>query len=273
MRQAFFPVIVAIALCAAGCANLAPVRQLAETANQSLTPFPALVDDFSASCQRRGDYQPPSIQPDCAPFETAEASVLAVGEVLRSYTEALGRLAGDDLVTFTRDVDALENEVRRFPKIDTGTVSAVSNVAGFLSTAATEGYRRKAVKRAIIQTNGAVQAMIIGLREIIGTDYGELLALERQAAWKYYEKLIRRYEDTEPLAVMLLRDKYDADLAAIDRRAAAAESLDALLRKTASAHQALFDSIEDLESKKLIDRVKIYVKEAGPLIRDLKGSF
>ncbi len=273
MRQAFIPVIVAIALCAAGCANLAPVRQLAETAGQSLTPFPALVDDFSASCQRRGSYQPPSLKPDCTSFETAEASVLAVGEVLRSYTEALGRLAGDDLVTFTRDVDALENEVRRFPKIDTGTVSAVSNVAGFLSAAATEGYRRKAVKTAIIQTNGAVQAMIIGLREIMGTDYGELLALEREAAWKYYEKLIRRYEDTEPLAVMLLQDKYDADLAAIDRRAAAAESLDALLRKTAAAHQALFDSIEDLESKKLVDRVKIYVKEAGPLIRDLKGSF
>ena len=273
MRQAFFPVIVAIALCAAGCANLAPVRQLAETANQSLTPFPDLVDDFSASCQRRGEYQPPSIQPDCSPFETAEASVLAVGEVLRSYTEALGRLAGDDVVTFTRDIDALETEVKRLPKIDKGTVSAVSNVAGFLSTAATEGYRRKAVKTAIIQANGAVQTMITGLREIIGTYYVELLTLERESAKKYYRKLIKRYEDSEPLAVMLLKDKYDADLAAIDRRAAAAESLDALLRKTAAAHQVLFDSIEDLKSKKLVDRVKIYVKEAGPLIRDLKGSF
>ncbi len=271
ITQLTYPLIFAFAL--SGCTNLASVKQYSETANSSLAQVPSVFKDFSGSCERRAEYYPEKHQPDCSRLQDTEKPLKEVVSVLQSYVKSLGQLADDDKVTFSKDIDALEKEIKGLDKLDSEQVAAVSTVAKYLSKLATDGYRRNVVKTTLKENDAQVKTITDTLTEIIQRDYDELLELEKSAAIKYYRGIEAKYGETEPLAVMIKMQEREEKLAALQEKVKAIKPLTMLLSKVQQGHHQLTVKSDELDSDEVIELVKGFVKDSKPVIELIKDAY
>ncbi|MCV6610506.1 MAG: hypothetical protein OIF55_07025 [Amphritea sp.] len=256
-----------------GCTNLAAVRQYAETADASLAKVPDVVSDFSGSCQRRAGFQPPERQPDCSKVKAETAPLLEVVTLLQKYNQSLGKLAADEAITFTADLDKLEQQVTGLNRFDKDRVAATVSMADYLSKLATERYRRQRVQQAIKANNQPIQTVIAGVADIIESDYRSLLENEQLAINKHYRGMETRYADTEPLALSLALRERQADQQAVAKKLEGITPLVTLIRKVASEHDKLNGRAGQLGSEEVFKLVKAYVDEAKPVLKQIKDAY
>src|SRR5262249_45998543 len=116
-----------------GCvANLPAVRDFSRNTIVAAASFDSIADDLTKSCIRRVELE---LAPDekiivenkrveyapeyvtalskCTILKNSLDGILQVNAVLKGYAEALGKLASDDAVTFTQEVDALEANLKQ----------------------------------------------------------------------------------------------------------------------------------------------------------------
>lgn len=265
--------VLVLSLLMTGCTNLAAVRQYAETADASLAGVPGVVGDFVSACERRVGFQPASHRQDCGQVKASAVSLQELVTLLQKYNQSLGKLAADEAVTYTANLQQLEQQINTLNRLQPAQVAAVISVADYLSALTTERYRKRTVKQVIQENNDAVQVMAALLATIIEIDYRALLEGEKLAVTKYYGGLQARYAESEPLALSLALRERDSQLGAVTRKLDGIAPLVSLVRQVGVEHSKLHDRVDALDSQAVLQQVRAYVDQTKPVLQKIKDAY
>ena len=283
-----------------GCvANLPAVRDFSQNTIVAAASFDSIADDLPKSCIRRVELE---LAPDekiivdnkrveyapeyvtalskCTILKSSLDGILQVNAVLKGYAEALGKLASDDAVTFTQEVDALEANLKQINingsnPFDGPKATAVSELARFLSKAALDGYRQKKLRETIQVGHKHLEQIVGGLGDVAG-DYKAILRNEKQNVITNQNLIVAQRtkgKTTVELDKKLLETKQT--IAAIETKERAAEDYKTILRKIAETHKGLYISAESgqLDSALLIAEVQKYAAQLTPLVNEMRMAF
>jgi len=273
--------ILVIALFAlSACLDFGPVREYAALSRQASAGYSGIVEDMYQSCLRSAEYDPPSNgdtpETHCAQWKAVQPGLLHAESTLQDYLVALGKLAGDDKVSYDKNVDALKKECESLtvsgkPVFDSTQVDAVAGLAGFLLKAATDGYRRRELDRAITAQNDNLKMVTGALKGIVGHDYETRLENEEIAVEAFQVRLQRAPEQS--LAVEIGRREARRRLLDIETKKEAAGSYIKTLDLIAKGHQELFEHKKDMGSKAVAKLLWDNTSEMVPLIHSMHKAF
>lgn len=268
-----------------GCVHPAAVGRYARAAGATAAEFPALADDMRASCIRLEGYRAAregggggwfdgaDLAPRCAGRARAVERTAAVERVLARYFSALAALADNKVLSYDRGVGELANALEDDAKLDAKQVRAVSDLAAFAASVATDGYRHVKLTKVIEEQNANVGTVVDALTAIVGTDYASILDLEATGMESFYRSALAEGAEREPLAAILVRDTRDARASALgDKRQALAAYVKALATIKAG-HQRLYDSRHDLDAKELAGDLARYTKQLEEMLPALREAF
>ena len=94
----------------------------------------------------------------------------------------------------------------------------------------------------------------------MGTDYPLVLNNERISAEGYYQGLLHRYGEKEPLAAVTIRVQMQQDLDGIKKREQAATAYMKILTDIGEGHQKLADS-EHMNARQMEKLVEPYAED------------
>lgn len=265
-----------------GCVNLGAVADFAKLSQRASQGFRGIVEDMYQSCVRSAEFDAPANDetPEayCAPWKDVQPGLLHAGAVLEEYMLTLGKLADNQVVSYGENVDALKRALTNTslsgkPVFNPNQVEAYTGLAGFLLKAATDGYRRRQLERAIAEQNDNVQRVTEALASVVAHDYEVRLTNEETAVNAFRNRLERpSSKKQEPLAAEIGEREARARLREIAREREAAESYLKILSLIAKGHRQLYEHRKDLASKELMKLLWNDAAELGPLIPKIQKA-
>jgi len=309
-----FVLVLSFALSSTACVDLSAIQKFTESASDVGKRFPNLAKDLSASCKRQHVYQalrkaqfrPERLvkitHPDkgsedeaalnsaCKGFSEQEQRLIEANAVLIGYLKTMGDLAADDLTAHDKELDGLGKSFTNGNIFNDPEVTAVKGLVGFLLKAATEGYRRKQLKKALEEQNDNIQLVTAGLRRIVAERYVQQLENERDQLRSYYGSSISDYNVymakvaqnagakpgdmvQDPLPIIQVKRLWDDEENTLAARIEAANAYAKALDNIAQGHQKLYDSRNDLSSKTVLATALAYGKTIQSLVEDFRKAF
>ena len=275
--------VVGIVVVVSGCVRTGAVGRYAKAAGATAEEFPALADDMKASCVRlegyraaregKGWVENSGLEKLCAARGRTVGRAVAVERVLGRYFAALGALADGEVVEYHGEIDDLADALEDDAKLDRKKVKAVSDLAEFVASVTTDGYRHLELTRAIEEQNGNVGTVIDALTEIVGTDYAGILDLEATGMDAFYRSALTESAEREPLAAILVRDARDERAAALDEKREALAKYVRALGTMKAGHQRLYDSRHDLRAKAVARELADYAAQLEKMVPALREAF
>lgn len=262
------------------CVDFGAVKDYAALSKQASAGYSGIVQDMYQSCLRSAEFDPPpngeTPEKHCVEWKEVQPGLLHAESTLQDYLVALGKLAGNETISYDKPLDSLKKEVegcKRSGKavFDSKQVDAVTGLAGFLLKAATDSYRRRELERAFAAQNENVRTVTAALKEIVAHDYEERLANEEIAIDAFRVRLQRA--TNEVLAGEIGRREAQARSTEIAKKKEAAESYVKTLDLIAKGHEQLYQHKKDLGSKELAKLLKEDVSEMVPLIQNMQKAF
>jgi len=269
-------------LLAAGCADLQAVRTFAKT-SAATADYRQIVNDYVESPTRQQRYLPDRYAAQLARTTAKRAGQKTLLEgsqrVLAGYLNALGDLAADDLPDVDSEIDGLAKALDTAGFAGYGdaairkeTATAAGRIAKVLTRAVLDHWRQYRVQKIITETDGNVQAVAAGLREIMLKDFNASLDIEAEAVRKYFESSIaaaKSRNDAEavpPLARILLQEHLDRIRERRDRLSSYAE----ILEKIGKGHADLLANVDKLEDKALQKRLEKFAEDLRILYKAMQ---
>jgi hypothetical protein len=246
------------------CADLSEVAKFAASAKGASTGFSDIANDFAASSTRRSlyvnDEERPIVLKEAQTYKALEPGMLAAQKVLVDYIAALVAISTDSTTSRDASVQATQGGL---VKIGMSARQATAGVglATKVGEALTAGYRSNKAGNVIHDCNPMLQDYLKGLEQIAGTDYPLVLKSEQISAEGYYQGLLHRYGDREPLAAVTIRRQMLQDLDGIARKQQAATAYVKILTDIGEGHQKLYDRGRQLSKKQLATIVGPYVED------------
>jgi hypothetical protein len=306
IRRRISILLASILVClVTGCAkNLPSVRAFGDATMSAIKSADAVPKDLPASCDRTAevfglrrtvaDYvnlgaQVPdsSFLESCGRLRDASQSVLRIHATISSYAKALHDLAKDDVVTYADDLETLSTSLKS-PKnaagqsrLDMARVSAVSELAGWLSNLATEGARQNRLKETIIANDPRIEQAIESAVDVIDHDYRDQLRDELRRlkgslleVWKKDYLKCGDPKTCDPLGAFLL---YKSEIVPkeelIAKKVKAIDQYLQLMKGIRSEHSKLKSMVEHLDSKEAFRSTVNYVKSLKPIVEELDSAF
>jgi len=278
--RCFLSILVIGVLVLSGCLDFGPVKDFAALSKQVSSGYSGIIDDMYQSCLRSAEFDPPkngdTPETHCLEWKEVQPGLLHAESVLQDYLVAIGKLAGDQSISYDKNVDSLKKEIDGVklsgkPVFDSKQVDAITGLAGFLLKAATDGYRRRQLERSFSAQNENVKTLTATLKDIVGHDYEKRLENE-ETAIKAFQIRIERAPD-QSLAAEIGRRQVQEHLWDIEKKKKAAESYVQTLDLIAKGHQQLFEHKKDLGSKELSKLLWDDASEMVPLIQNMQKAF
>lgn len=292
-------ILLSFAFLQACAVNLPAVRDFSKNTVAASNSFNLVADDIPASCIRRVNvaYKFESVEniekngekvvkfnqkylgdlENCRKIKESLDGVVAANDVLKNYAEALGKLASDDVATFTAELNSLEGSLKKVDingnkPFDNQRVAAISGIAKFLFNAAANGYRQKKLKETIEVGNNDLPGLIDGLEDVVELYKSQLLKREKTQIEFEQVELERIYRNNNGILNERLYETL-LDLQIIENKMQAAEDFKSILDNISRTHNQLYESSNELNSKALILLIQNYVKQLQPLINNLREAF
>lgn len=264
----------------AGCVDFGPVKEYAALSKQASTGYAGIVEDMYQSCLRSAEFDPPASgetpEKHCVDWKEVQPGLLHAESALQDYLVAVGKLAGDDTISYDKNLDSLKKEVDGIKfsgksVFDSKQVDAITGLAGFLLKAATDGYRRRELERTFSTQNENIQTVTAALKDIVGHDYKKRLENEETAIEAFQVRLQRASDQS--LAVEIGKRQVQDHLWDIEKKREAADDYVKTLDLIAKGHQQLFEHKKDLGSKALSKLLSDDASEMASLIRNIQKAF
>ncbi|HEU4584852.1 MAG TPA: hypothetical protein VFR95_03835 [Gemmatimonadaceae bacterium] len=275
--------VMAMVVVMGGCVRTGGVGSYARAAGETAAEFPALAQEMTASCVRLEGYREAregkgwadrgDLEKRCADRERAVRRAVAVDRVLASYFAALGALAEEKVVKYDASIDDLADALEDDAKLDAKKVRAVSDLAAFTASVATDGYRKLTLTKVIEDQNANVAAVVDALADIVGKDYTNILDLEAAGMDAFYRSALVEGAEREPLAAILVRDRRDERAAQLEAKRAALDAYVKALATMKKGHQRLYDSRRDLDAKRLAGELADYAAQLEKMISALRDAY
>lgn len=303
-KTSIFTVIIPLALLMVACGNrddLARIQKFTGLANKAGEGFPKIANDFYLSCLRSAQYQAFLPEREKNPVLTITEEeeqcnkdlqdfgprLIEANKVLVDYTSLLGKLAADDAIDYSADLNSLQAKLSQLPTITESQVEGGVNIATILLRAATDGYRRKQLKEVIESTDNALQTFIQGITTITQDVYiGIYLKNEQSLINGYYGDYMtnliknRTKGDTQELTVLLLElnNKWAVSKEEVEQKRNLARDYIGILASIAQNHKALSTmfaagkSPSSKEMKKMLDKNTKDLESFVQKLQDVQGK-
>jgi hypothetical protein len=276
-------VLLVCLLTLSGCVDFGAVKDFAALSRQASTGYAAIVDDMYRSCLRSAEFDPPdngdTPEKHCADWKDAQPGLVHAESVLQDYLVAVGKLAGDEIISYDRSLAPLRQQldsVKLSGKsvFDSTQVDAITGLGEFLLKAATDGYRRRQLERTFTGQNKNIQTVTLALKNIVGHDYEERLDNETIAVQAFQARVRRAFAGgKESLAIEMGTRQVQEHLWDIDRKKQAAASYLKTLDLIAKGHQELFDHRKSLGSKNLAKLLWDDTSQLLPFVQSIQRAF
>lgn len=265
-----------------GCAGLAEIRDFAARSKQAAESFPRMMADLRQSVVREKQYDAlragARLEAAIALSESAcraeplcanADDYVAVSRVMENYMRVMGHLAADEIASYDKSIDGLMDKLNNATGIRREASTAAGSLGKFLAGAAANGYRQKVLAKTLTGNNASFHTITAALSDFV-EDYRTQLRRERTAMRGYFELAVAAHSAQEPLTRLLIYDRYQDRLAALETRLAAAEEYKSFLATVATAHQELSDKANRLssaEARRLIAGYAVAVDSQVQAIR------
>lgn len=260
-----------------GCTDLESVRSFAKL-SASAANYQQVVTDFVESPKRQIRYQPANQDQtllEIARRRTEQKKAFAdVQNVIVSYMNSLGDLAGDQVATIDTEVDGVTAALEKVKfvgeadkQIGKETASAAGTIAKKLGNAILQQWRKSKIRDLIRETDEPLQNTIAGFTAVLDKDLRSSLRNEEVAvkkpfqAWKAASGS-REDRDGAPPVADILMDERVSDL---KTKEAQLDAYISALRNIAKGHHSLYTNSEKLDSRSVITEIKAYSKDIQSL--------
>jgi hypothetical protein len=276
-RQLIAPRILAFLLLVfplfgTGCADLSAIQEFASISVRS-AEYTGLVDRYVDSPARQKRFQPADQQDRLDQMTRQRAAqrdrlLLRLG-LVSEYMNALGKLAGDDVVDYDNGIEGLERAVVENKFAGDRDADAFASVSRVLLRVCTDSWRKKELRTLITDSNEPFQKVVGALEDIVGQDFSRDVENEKLAMTNYYQTLIHSSSDRAGKAA--LEEWQDTRLAEAGARARADSCYAQVLSRIAAGHQQLYEKRDDLGSRELVRQLRQYADELRKLFNSIKS--
>lgn len=308
--------LLTIMLVNSSCVDLEAIRKFTENASVVSQKFPALSSDFYDSCTRQYRYQfyqrvnfnaklmqeiddmPNQTNLDgyqttiprggdglsiiqrevkCREWKKTDKAALLLNKALVDYIKALGELAADDLTNYDKSLNDLGTSITQIGVFEAKHIDAGKGLAKFISSAATNFWRRKKLKSAIEERDKDVSTLAEVLKKYIAAMYVEQLVQERRELDFLYKNTIQAYQNqggnVNQLTILTVKSKWDAERKELNQKIDSATAYGKILDNVIEGHHKLYESRESLGSKEVKQMILGYAKRIEDLIPTLRKAF
>jgi len=208
--------------------------------------------------------------PACVGFAQDQPGELAILKVLTDYFGALSQLAATGTTATGKSTSSSAETAQKNPGETQDVLKAVSGLAGFLGKVASNGYRERALEKALRDQKDNVDAVIGALREIVQNRYENTeLKTEQQVITRADGDLLGANDDTATKA--LLRAQWQNSMDLIDKKQAAADAFVKALDTMQQGYDALSNT-PSLKAKDVPSLVQPYTDSLSSLIPSIEKA-
>lgn len=254
-----------------GCVDLKAIQDFANISAES-AEYTALVDNYLDFPNRQKRYQPADrhARLDSMAQErmTRKTELLLRHEIIEEYMEALGELAADGIVDKSKELGqlttTLESEVGTSP----AETKAFGKIAGILTKAVSDGWRKRQLQKLIEQSNDPLQIILKSLQQIVSSGFAGDNQNEQLAMQSYYRQKIA--DSTDPAGIAALMEWQELRMASLADHTQTLQTYVSVIGEISEGHQKLYDERKDLAKAQLVKQIKESVKELKDLLKTIK---
>jgi hypothetical protein len=280
-------VLVACLLPATGCVDSEAVSKFATQAHDVLILGQPVLADLAESCIRAHVAEAPvpadknklfdptfrataAADPACVGFSQDQPGELAILKVLTDYFGAVSQLAATGSSATGKDSSSSADTARKDPGETQDALKAASGLAGFLGKVASNGYRERALEKALRDQKDNVDAVIAALRDIVQNRYeNNELKREKQVITDADLNLLGANDD--PAVKALFRAQWQRSMDLIDKKQAAADAFVKALDTMQQGCDAL-SGTASLKAKDVPSLVQPYTDSLSSLIPSIEKA-
>jgi hypothetical protein len=213
---------------------------------------------------------------NCDELGRALDAIDGVNKVLDNYGKALGNISQGTFVNYDSDVTALQGVFKSLPAKWQPTAAestALSGLAGWIASVATEAKRDKAIHAAMIGDNGAMQTNFHQVVQLLGRlvrQYAEAQDTNVQITKAVLGLVDHTYKTSEPVAVAEMHIRLAPNTSIPTDQAAAIRQYQTTLDSMAKA----FDTAtKNATAKTLLSEVKDFATQARSVYQSFAKAF
>ncbi len=292
--------LLIVFLLQACAANLPAVRDFSKTTLVATDTFNNISDDLPKSCLRRVEltFEGKKVVIEegivrfsekykqalatCNDLKISLVGMIEANNVLQGYAEALGKLASDDVATFTTELEALRSNIGKInikgSNPFTGIrADAVFNLASFLLNAVANGYRQKELIETIQMGQKHIGPLTEGLSAVADDYRIRILKLDKDKIRRFQVGILDDLDiANEKVEKKVLSEKLfetQKMIEAIDEKDKATSDYQEILIKIVTTHTKLSEQSNNLESQALIALIQSYAEQLIPLINNIREAY
>jgi hypothetical protein len=273
-------IILVLALLLLSCNTPDSIAKFCAAGVAALKTGDAIFDDMKGSCLREVQSREPLATFTVLPSPSSTAcddigkqadGLKAASQIVAKYFSALNDLASFGTSKAGDGAKDLLTKATTLGKLPAAPQTALASVAGFLVNLATAGYQQKHLADDIVKTNGDLKIVLAGLAESVNGPYKNLLADEQQKTAVRYKEFALQHQNAADV-LLILDSRWQADLAALAARRAAAQSFAAALDTLAKGHDDLATHAHSLKAKELGGLLSPYSAQLDSLISAIQKA-
>jgi hypothetical protein len=278
---------VACLLPATGCVDSGAVSKFATQAHDALTLGQPVLEDLLQSCVRAHIAEAPvsgdtnklfdpnfrataAGDSECAALAQDQPGELATLKILTDFFGAVSQLAATGSSATGKNSSSDGETAKKNPGETQNLIKAVDGLTGFLGKVASNGYRERALEKALRDQKENVDVVVAALKEIVQNRYeNNALVRERQVITVADEKLLGQSSDDATRA--LFRSQWQNSMDLIDKNAAAADAFVKALDTMQQGYDALSNTPK-LKAKDVPSLVQPYTDSLSSLIPSIEKA-
>jgi hypothetical protein len=199
---------------------------------------------------------------------TQKSALLLRHDIIEEYMEALGKLAADEIVDQSEELSQLTANLQNQAGTNPAETETFGKIAGILTKAVTDGWRKRQLQELIEQSNDPLQIILKSLKQIVVDGFGDDDQNEQFAIQSYYRTKIAQSND--PAGIAALEEWQELRVAALADHTQTIQTYAALLDEISAGHQKLFDARKDLGKEQVLQQIQQSVKELKDLLDTIK---
>lgn len=255
-KTVFFIFLIPVLL--ASCVNLRYIGEFSETSTEGIQQFDTLSPSFFEVCLQ--DCRQENIHKfdihntdcDCTMNEKADSITLLIYNTTREYFDGLSDLGNNELTAYRTDDFSQALTTGNFEpiKLNENDVKAYSDISTLLLRTFTDSFRRKKIKKYIIQAHEPLLTLLHFLELNLAGNLRGKLEVQKSGLKNFYfdfikDKRLSDYERTK------FAEDYFRRISEITAQQQSLETYALILQEIAKGHEILYDNVEQLSDKEV----------------------
>ena len=262
-----------------GCSSLEPVAEFGKNAS-AIAGYPDVADDYPATLQRQrlyGDKSQAVSEEKIAARKRDTKRLRDAQKVLEAYARALGALAASDLISYDKEIDALNHSLVDGNYATSGQTDLYAKVAKFGFQLVTDIYRREKIRKLLVTYNPAIQRATRNLIAAVNDGYLVALKDERDYFDKYVsgpanaitgsEENREKLEGLQGIVGVVAQTQDEV----LQKKKQNAEALVAGMRAFAQGHQQLAENINKVSFKETVSVARDYANQLRGILKSFRS--